>query len=161
IPGRVGTQSHPWLPADASDVSLPAINPEPRDEIAIRPFRNGDEQALTALFEPVIGRRMSEHEWRWMLAPTSKVPSVWLATHDERPIFQYAAMHTRFKIDERTSDVMISVDTMTAPEFRRRGLLTKVAAHAYEKWRDSGVAFVIGLPNQQWGSRTVALGWRE
>ena len=53
--------------------------------------------------------------------------------------------------------LMVSVDTMTAPAFRRRGLLTEVAARAYEAWRDAGIAFVIGLPNQQWGSRARAL----
>jgi hypothetical protein len=40
-------------------------------------------------------------------------------------------------------------------------LLTEVASRAYEAWRNAGVAFVIGLPNQQWGSRAQALGWRE
>jgi hypothetical protein len=133
----------------------------PRDEIAIRNYRSGDELALTSLFATVFGKRISEREWRWKLAATSKVPNVWLATHAEQPIFQYAAIHTRFKIDERTDDVMVSVDTMTAPAFRRRGLLTEVAARAYAAWRDAGVAFVIGLPNQQWGSRARALGWRE
>jgi Acetyltransferase (GNAT) domain len=146
---------------DANHVSLPAVNSVPRDEIAIRSYRNGDEEALTALFETIFGRRMSEREWRWKLAPTSNVPNVWVATHSDQPIFQYAAMHTRFKLDERTHDVMVSVDTMTAPAFRRRGLLTEVAARAYEAWRDAGIAFVIGLPNQQWGSRAQALGWRE
>jgi len=149
------------LPFDANDVNLPAVNSVLRDEIAIRSYRNGDERALTSLFETVFGRRMSEREWRWKLAPTFKVPNVWLATHSDQPIFQYAAMRTRFKLDERTHDVMVSVDTMTAPAFRRRGLLTEVAARAYEAWRDAGVAFVIGLPNQQWGSRARALGWRE
>jgi hypothetical protein len=142
-------------------VSLSAVNPVSCDEIAIRSYRSGDEQALAALFETVFGRRMSEREWRWKLAPTSNVPSVWLATYAEQPIFQYAGIRTRFKVGERTSDVMVSVDTMTAPAFRRRGLLTKVAARAYDEWRAAGVAFVIGLPNEQWGSRTQALGWRE
>jgi hypothetical protein len=142
-------------------VNLAVVNAVPRDEIAIRSYRIGDEQALTALFDAVFGRRMSEREWRWKLAPTSNLPNVWLATHAERPIFQYAAMRTRFKIDARESDVMVAVDAMTAPAFRRRGLLTQVVARAHDAWRDAGIAFVIGLPNEQWGSRTRALGWRE
>ena len=149
------------LPFDPNDVSLPAVNSVPRDEIAIRSYRNGDEHALTALFETVFGRRMSEREWRWKLAPTSNAPNVWVATHADQPIFQYAAMPTRFQIDERASDVMVAVDAMTAPAFRRRGLLTEVVARCHDAWRDAGIAFVIGLPNQQWGSRTRALGWRE
>ena len=142
-------------------MSVPAAKPVPHDELMVRSYRTGDEQALTSLFETVFGRPMSEREWRWKLAPSSGIPNVWLATHAERPIFQYAAMPARFKVDECTRDVMVSVDTMTAPAFRRRGLLTEVAARAYDAWRDAGVAFVIGLPNQQWGSRARALGWRE
>jgi hypothetical protein len=142
-------------------LSFPALNTVPSDEIAIRCYRSGDEQALAALFETVFGRRMSEREWRWKLAPTFNVPNVWLATHEEKPIFQYAAIHTRFKIEDRTSTVMVAVDAMTAPAFRRRGLLTKVVTRAHDAWRDAGMVFVIGLPNQQWGSRTRALGWRE
>jgi hypothetical protein len=137
------------------------VNPVPRDEIAIRSYRSGDEHALIALFDAVFGRRMSEREWRWKLAPTSGLPNVWLATHAERPIFQYAAMCTRFKIDERTTDVMVAVDAMTAPAFRRRGLLTNVVARAHDAWREAGIELVLGLPNEQWGSRTRALGWRE
>ena len=56
---------------------------------------------------------------------------------------------------------MVSVDTMTAPEFQRRGLLSEVGRTTYAHWRDGGVAFVLGLPNERWGSRTRALGWTE
>jgi hypothetical protein len=31
---------------------------------------------------------------------------------------------------------------------------------AHQHWRDRGVAFVIGLPNEKWGSRTRELDWR-
>jgi hypothetical protein len=55
---------------------------------------------------------------------------------------------------------MVSVDTMTAPEFQRRGLLGSVGRHVYDAWRAAGVPFVIGLPNERWGSRAGALGWQ-
>ena len=56
---------------------------------------------------------------------------------------------------------MVSVDTMTAPEFQRRGLLTRVGTHTYAQWHAAGIPFVLGLPNERWGSRTNALGWVE
>jgi hypothetical protein len=59
----------------------------------------------------------------------------------------------------RDANVMVAVDAMTAPEHRRRGLLTAVVTKAHEAWRDAGVVLVLGLPNEQWGSRTTALGW--
>jgi hypothetical protein len=57
--------------------------------------------------------------------------------------------------------VMISVDTMTSARFRRRGVLTKLATVSYASWAAEGVAAVLGLPNEQWGSRTGALGWQS
>jgi hypothetical protein len=79
----------------------------------------------------------------------------------ERPIFQYAGIPARYQGPDGPVDVMVSVDTMTDPDFRRRGLLTEVGRHAYDHWRQAGIAFVVGLPNQQWGSRASALGWQE
>jgi hypothetical protein len=50
---------------------------------------------------------------------------------------------------------------MTSPLFRRRGVLTRLGTEAYRAWAEAGVAAVLGLPNEQWGSRTGALGWRS
>jgi hypothetical protein len=128
----------------------------------IRAYRPGDERALVALFERVFGRPIGEAHWRWKLKqPPSPVENVWLAVHDDIPIFQYAAIPTRYRLPSGEATVMVSVDTMTAPEFQRRGLLSTVGRHAYEAWRAAGVPFVIGLPNERWGSRAAALGWRS
>jgi len=59
----------------------------------------------------------------------------------------------------RISTAMLAVDAMTSPEHRRRGLLTRVAGEAHEAWRRAGIPLVLGLPNEQWGSRIRALGW--
>jgi hypothetical protein len=87
------------------------------------------------------------------------VENVWLAVVDDKPIFQYAAIPLRYRLPRAEATAMVSVDTMTDPDFQRRGLLSNVGRHTYETWRAAGVPFVIGLPNQRWGSRTGALGW--
>jgi hypothetical protein len=79
----------------------------------------------------------------------------------ERPLFQCAAIPVRYSGPSGHIVGLVAVDAMTAPEFRRQGLLTEVNRYAYERWRTAGVPFIVGLPNQQWGSRTKALGWRE
>ena len=56
---------------------------------------------------------------------------------------------------------MISVDALTAPAFRRRGLLTQGVARAFAEWKARGVAFTLGLPNERWGSRTAEAGWQR
>ena len=55
---------------------------------------------------------------------------------------------------------MVSVDAMTAPAHRRRGLLTQLVGMAHAEWQRQGVEFTLGLPNEQWGSRSQALGWQ-
>lgn len=128
----------------------------------IRPYRVGDETGLVELFQRAYGRPITVEHWRWKLkGQASAVENVWLAVSGDKPVFQYAGIPTRFQLGQSPANIMVSVDTMTAPEFRRRGLLTRVAGHVYAGWRESGISFVIGLPNEQWGSRTGALGWRR
>lgn len=127
----------------------------------IRPYREGDDPALVALFARSFGRAITEEHWRWKLKGLpAPAENVWLAACNERPVFQYAGIPVRFCLAGQPVNAMVSVDTMTDPDFRRRGLLTKVASRAYEHWRDAGVTFVLGLPNEQWGSRAQALGWQ-
>jgi hypothetical protein len=129
-------------------------------DVTIRPYRTDDERGVLELFNKSFGSPVSSEHWRWKLRQQpSAVDNVWLATADGKPIFHYAGIPTRFLLSQTTVDMMVSVDTMTAPEFRRRGLLTRVAAQVYSAWRAADVAFVLGLPNQQWGSRTAVLGW--
>jgi Acetyltransferase (GNAT) domain len=126
----------------------------------IRAFRPGDERALVALFERVFGRAIDERHYRWKLRqPPSPVENVWLAMDGETPIFHYAGIPTRYRLPSSEVTAMVSVDTMTAPEFQRRGLLSVVGRQVYDTWRAAGVPFVIGLPNERWGSRAGALGW--
>ena len=131
-------------------------------EWCVRPYRAGDERELVGLFERVFGRALTPEQWCWKLQPSqSAVDNVWLAVHDEKPIFQYAGIATRFQVGDAVRTVMVSVDTMTAPEFQRRGLLSEVGRTTYAHWRDGDIAFVLGLPNERWGSRARVLGWVE
>jgi hypothetical protein len=132
------------------------------DGTVIRPCHESDVPGVIALFARVFGRTITTEHWRWKLrTSTPAACNVWLAVAGDRPIFQYAGVAQRYQLGNKTALGFVSVDTMTDPEFRRRGLLTRVATRAYEQWREAGAAFVIGLPNQQWGTRTAALGWQE
>jgi hypothetical protein len=129
--------------------------------LTIRPYRVDDEHDLVELFARAFGHPVTEEHWRWKLrSRPSSIENVWLAVAEDKPVFQYAGIPTPFWLGQTAVTGMVSVDTMTAPEFRRRGLLTQVAGRVYAAWREAGVAFVIGLPNEQWGSRARVLGWR-
>jgi hypothetical protein len=129
--------------------------------IEVRPYRVGDASGLVGLFQQAFGRAITQDHWQWKLrGQASPVDNVWLAVAGDQPVFQYAGIPVRFSLSRITVTTMTSVDTMTAPQFRRRGLLTQVATRAYDAWREGGIAFVLGLPNEQWGSRAAALGWQ-
>lgn len=138
----------------------PIVDATPAEPGALRPATDGDVGRLIALRERTFGRSMSPEQWRWKLGRTpSSVANVWVAEAGDRAVFQYAGIPTRFR--HLGADVlsMVSVDTMTDPEYRRRGLLSRLGRETYEHWRRAGVAFVLGIPNEQWGSRAAALGW--
>jgi hypothetical protein len=132
-----------------------------QDDLVIRSYRVGDELGLVELFSRSFGRTITPEHWRWKLhRPIDATQNVWVALCGDVPIFQYAGIPYRFECSGNEQRMIVAVDAMTAPEFRRRGLLTRVVSQAHDTWRSQGIAFVIGLPNQQWGSRTTALGWQ-
>ncbi|MGI8589145.1 MAG: GNAT family N-acetyltransferase, partial [Chloroflexia bacterium] len=130
------------------------------DEVEIRPYRPGDEAALVALFAEVFGKPCSLEWWRWKLkGQPSPVENVWVATAGERVVGQYAGIPVRVRAGGAVCPAMVSVDTMTSPDFRRRGILSRLGAAVYEAWATAGVVAVIGLPNEQWGSGRGGGGW--
>jgi GNAT acetyltransferase-like protein len=124
-----------------------------------RPAREGDVEGLVTLHRRVFGRIISREHWRWKLGERGPAANVWIAEAEGRPIFQYAGIPLQFRHFGRDAWAMVDVDTMTDPDFRRQGLLTQGGARAYADWRAAGMAFTVGLPNEQWGSRAAALGW--
>src|SRR5262245_55815968 len=127
----------------------------------IRPYSPGDERDLVVLFQRVFGRPITETDWWWKLKQLpSPVENVWLAVDGNgKPVFQYAGIPVRYHLPGGEKTVMVGVDTMTAPEFRRQGLLTTVGRFTYDTWRTAGIPFVIGLRNEIWESRIDALGF--
>jgi hypothetical protein len=90
----------------------------------------------------------------------SHVENVWVGDAQDKLVFQWAGIPTPFESSGSRVTTMVAVDAMTAPDFRRRGLLTDGTGRACAAWREAGIAFVLGLPNEQYGSRKDAVGWR-
>lgn len=126
----------------------------------IRAYRPGDERALVELWEEVFGHAMTEEHWRWKLKHVwCPVENVGLAvTEDDRPVFHIGGIPCRFHLRGREGTVMVAVDAMTAPPFRRRGLLAQVGRHMWEQWRQADIPLVLGLPNEQYNK--AVLHWR-
>lgn len=129
----------------------------------VRPYRAGDELAATALYSRVFGKSISPAHYCWKLTASPwapAVPTVFFACSGERIVGQYAATAVPLWLEDREVLALHSCDTITDPEFRRRGILTTLASHAYQRWGEAGVSMVYGVPNQNWGSRAAHLGWQ-
>ena len=128
-----------------------------------RLYRPGDEDGIGSLYARVFGYSRTPEWWRWKIKTLpADVESTWVAVaeDDGRIIGQYTGIAIRMKLSGVVRPAVINVDAMTAPEFRRRGILLHLGEAAKEHWRASGFAALVGLPNEQWGSRTVAFGWK-
>lgn len=139
------------------------ISPIPADaDWSLRAFRPGDEIPITELFERAFGHPLDPALWRWKLRHLpSPTENVWLAVdRQERPVFHYGGIPCHLDLPGGRRRVMVSVDAMTDPAYQRRGVLSSCAAAVFDKWRDAGIDLTLGLPNERYGSRTEALGWR-
>jgi hypothetical protein len=117
---------------------------------------------LLELFHSSFGRTVTAAQYRWKLRTRpSPAENVAIAVDDaDRPVFHIGGMPRRLRLGGAELWAMVAVDGMTSPAFRRRGILTTVTADLFRRWRDAGIALVLGLPNEQWRSRVDALGWR-
>jgi len=128
----------------------------------VRPYQHGDEHELVQFLGGPFAHEAGLAHWRWKLRHAPReTANVWVAAAGGKVVFHYGGVPLRFVLGGPIATAMISVDAMTAPEFRRRGLLTQGAARAFAEWRSHGVAFTLGLPNERWGSRTAAAGWQR
>jgi predicted N-acetyltransferase YhbS len=128
----------------------------------VRPAQPGDEAGVVDLFRRAFGKAVTAAHWSWKLrgAPEG-LHTAWVAEQAGALIGHYAGTPRRFWLGDRQVQAMVSVDGMVHPEHRQRGVLTKMVAACHQHWIEQGVAFTLGLPNDQWRSRKAALGWRS
>jgi GNAT superfamily N-acetyltransferase len=115
-----------------------------------------------ALFEAVFGRRIDEAHWQWKFGRARPdLDLTWIAEAGGRIVGHYGAWPTPMTVGGHERLALAAADAMVAADHRRRGVLTALVEAAHEAWRTAGVSMVIGLPNEQWGSRMAALGWQR
>jgi hypothetical protein len=88
---------------------------------------------------------------------------LWVAAtrHDESIVGQYGGIPVRVKLGGVERPALNTVEAMTAPRFRRQGVISALGTAAHQGWGQAGYASALALPNEQWGTRTYALGFRR
>ncbi|HET9432970.1 MAG TPA: GNAT family N-acetyltransferase [Chitinophagaceae bacterium] len=72
----------------------------------------------------------------------------------------YGVIPCNFQIDGETVVAAQSADTMTHPDFRKKGLFQLLAQKTYELARNLNIQFIFGFPNQDSYPGFVKLGWK-
>jgi GNAT superfamily N-acetyltransferase len=131
-------------------------------DLRSRAPRTDDLPAILALFEAAFDKKMSAAHYRWKLeSRPSPVENVVIAVdQSDRPVFHSAGIPCKCRIGGKERWVMLGADVMTAPAYRRRGLNSRYSSELYARWRDAGVALVLGFTNDHWGSSAQNVGLR-
>ena len=128
-PRRSLHQAHPRTSPERDWSSPRPMTASPRESSSpgwtSRPYRTGDERQLVRLYRQAGVVEPTVEHWRWKLGHGGPVDHVFLAEVAGEPVFQYAGIPTRFQFRGRIRTAMVSVDTLTRPDHRRRGLLTR------------------------------------
>jgi GNAT superfamily N-acetyltransferase len=135
-----------------------------RDDVCIRPVKATDSAALVELFEACFGTRLSTEyfAWKYYKNPTGKV-SGFVADAGERLAAFYGLIPEPWAVGDADTTIFQSMDTMTHPEFRRRGLFVRLAELAYEDVRHrTGRCDLVGVPGPtSLPGFTGKLGWTK
>lgn len=128
-----------------------------------RPYRSGDEPAITALFETVFGRPMSLDFWRWrFLDNPAGDPLVMLAFAEDTLVGHYAASQAPLSIHGQYHPAALSMTTMTHPNWRGKRLFERTAEALYATLPGHGITAVYGFPNSAVHAlRIMRAGWHD
>jgi len=135
--------------------------------VRIRRCQRGDKAPILALRRRVFGDldpvRLREKTWEWQFR-RNPAGRAWCALAEDqgRIVGHHAVIPTRFSVHGKERRFGLSCDTMTHPDYRRKGLFKTVGLEAY-RWMESelGVSTVWGFPNDaSLTGFTRYLGWR-
>ena len=128
----------------------------------VRAYEPGDEHGLLRLWADAFGARRTLEAWRWKFRARADAPMVWVAqTRDGEIVGHYGGLPVGVFASGARLRSVHAVEAMTAPAYRRQGILTALGSAAHAAWRDAGYAAVIGLPNDRWVGPAARLGYRH
>jgi len=119
----------------------------------MRPYENGDEEAIFELDSAMGGETRDKNRWlRWWNWKYRDNPAgnfvIWLAEVDGKLVSQYAINGVKVKIGSEIIAASQSVDTMTHPDYRGHGIFFTLSTRVFDEAGKQGIDIVYGFPNQ-------------
>jgi GNAT superfamily N-acetyltransferase len=136
----------------------------PATDLAIRPYRDDDEAEVLDLVRGSLGggpagERPPEY-FRWKHLENVFGRSFMIVAESEGRIIGFRAlMRWRFEVDGRTFEAVRPVDTVTHPDFRGRGVFSRLTRTALDLLHED-VDLVFNTPNPNSLPGYVKMGWQ-
>lgn len=132
------------------------------NEIEFGFYKEGEETQILDLFHrvfPKIPRTLKEWEWEYRESPFSP-PIIAIARAGGKVIGQEALFYVPMKFKEKSFHGAQSVDTMTDPDFRGKGVFGRLARLTLEEGMRRNTPLFYGFPNRNSYSAYVKkLNW--
>jgi GNAT superfamily N-acetyltransferase len=122
-----------------------------------------DLDQYSEIFEACFGRTVGRRyfEWKYRQCPTGQVVA-FQATHRGRVAAWYGLLPEQWTIGGAERLVYQSMDTMTHPDYQRRGLFSKLARMTYEHVGTQPDPYVmVGVPGPMSASGFDKLTWKR
>jgi hypothetical protein len=132
--------------------------------IIIRPYKEGDEEGIRALFNVCFGKELLPEEWRWKYQQSYLGSSSFVAEDNGEIIAHYGGVKMRFYAKGKIFNAYQGCDVMTHPDYRarfftKRGIAIKIAEAFYDA---NPMDFIFGFPSERHGKlMTLQLKWEQ
>lgn len=135
------------------------------EELTIRHGRDEDVEEIVELLRAGLGegsvpRRAELWRWKHQRSPFGPSPVV-VAVAAGRLVGLRAFLRWRWRSGDREVPAVRAVDTVTHPEWRGRGIFTRLTGRLVDEVERQGVAFVFNTPNPKSGAGYLKMGWRS
>lgn len=132
--------------------------------IEIRPFEDGDEEAVLRLLAGTLGWLPDGHHaaffaWKHRGNPFGASPA-WVATAGGAVIGFRTFLRWQLVRAGQLVRAARAVDTATDPAHQGRGVFSRLTLHGLETLRHEGTAFVFNTPNERSRPGYLKMGWQ-
>ena len=122
--------------------------PQKIEGFIIKFYEESDFKELMNLYEIVFPGFMSKELWLWKNMKNPFGPFITIVIKDrEKIIAAYSVSPREFFIKGKVIPCVLSLDTMTHPNYQKIGISTFLAKLTYEYAKLNGFYFVYGFPN--------------
>jgi len=135
--------------------------------VNFRLYKKGDEDQIFDLTNSVWASTYLIPEkakwlkgWKWMFISNPSGPSeFWIAEHDGKIISEFPLIMMDISANHRRVKAVQLVDTMTHPEYRRRGLAIELAHLSLVHLKERNVHLAFGFPSKMAYALHMESGW--